>query len=708
MLEKEIISKYSSPISLDNTKIIMEQMERCICKIKRGTNIGTGFFAKLKSGKRQLNVLFTSHRVLDNNYLKKNKRIAITLNNDRVLKIINLDYKRAIYCNKNLDTTIIEILEEDDIKNYLEFDEQLFEDNSEDIITYHKSIYILQNTKDNIFVSYGNLNDININNNEMKLFCRTKKGSSGSPILNLGSMKVIGIHKSKSNKYTYEKGIFLKSILNSFDNYLEKNLTGKNICFESYIKNSTDFKTPNQEYNNSYNDNENISSYTKNYNINKIYKDSNHKFHFICKKCHIIPIITFKSTNLINISCSCSDLGVIKLNDLLGNYFDIKDKNMLCNVHKKKFSAYCNNCFRDICDDCILKDKGHSEHNIKNFDIMIFDLKIKLEKLKDKFNENQDLSEEIDTINKFIDILINDFNAYPSSNLYKSIENTYNFFFGENIELQNINDINNIPQKNIYSIIINKQKLSDLKILSNIDLMNLSVLSLPNNNIQDISPLIKIKMYNLKFLDLSNNILDDSSISFFEKKALKYLYFINLSSNKLTSFAIFKTFEKFDNLKECFIGGNKFIIDKNKDEKEYCLNNIHEIDLSNGVFDKDSIKILNKFEFNNLEKIYLNNNCLEEINFLDNIKSNNLTKITLNDNYINIFQFNNNQPNLKIIEIQNNKIIDMESINNSISKLPKLETINLKGNRINLKNKTNLDLIIKIIKEYKIKFIYFN
>ena len=48
MLEKEIISKYSSPISLDNTKIIMEQMERCICKIKRGTNIGTGFFAKLK------------------------------------------------------------------------------------------------------------------------------------------------------------------------------------------------------------------------------------------------------------------------------------------------------------------------------------------------------------------------------------------------------------------------------------------------------------------------------------------------------------------------------------------------------------------------------------------------------------------------------------------------------------------------------------
>ena len=146
MLEKEIISKYSSPISLDNTKIIMEQMERCICKIKRGTNIGTGFFAKLKSGKRQLNVLFTSHRVLDNNYLKKNKRIAITLNNDRVLKIINLDYKRAIYCNKNLDTTIIEILEEDDIKNYLEFDEQLFEDNSEDIITYHKSIYILQNT----------------------------------------------------------------------------------------------------------------------------------------------------------------------------------------------------------------------------------------------------------------------------------------------------------------------------------------------------------------------------------------------------------------------------------------------------------------------------------------------------------------------------------------------------------------------------------
>ena len=156
-----------------------------------------------KSRKRQLKVLITSNRVLDNNYLKKNKRIAITLNNDGVLKIINLDYKRAIYCNKNLDTTIIEILEEDEIKNYLEFDEHLFEDNSEDIITYHKSIYILQNTKDNIFVSYGNLNDININNNEMKLFCRTEKGSSGSPILNVLTNKIIAIHKGAHNIHNF-------------------------------------------------------------------------------------------------------------------------------------------------------------------------------------------------------------------------------------------------------------------------------------------------------------------------------------------------------------------------------------------------------------------------------------------------------------------------------------------------------------------------
>ena len=48
--------------------------------------------------------------------------------------------------------------------------------------------------------------------------CSTQDGSSGSPILNLETNKVIGIHKegTKDSKYNYNIGTFLKYPLNEF------------------------------------------------------------------------------------------------------------------------------------------------------------------------------------------------------------------------------------------------------------------------------------------------------------------------------------------------------------------------------------------------------------------------------------------------------------------------------------------------------------
>ncbi len=45
-IKESILTTYPNLIPFDCTKEIINQMERCICKIKIGDNQGTGFFCK--------------------------------------------------------------------------------------------------------------------------------------------------------------------------------------------------------------------------------------------------------------------------------------------------------------------------------------------------------------------------------------------------------------------------------------------------------------------------------------------------------------------------------------------------------------------------------------------------------------------------------------------------------------------------------------
>ena len=123
-----------------------------------------------------------------------------------------------MYTNEKFDISIIEIKEEDNLKNkYLELDDE--------IIIYlnlektkllkkegpnylYKSIYILNyfNDKD-IFVSYGKLLDIN--NNEIFHKCNLKENSLGSPIFLMKNHKLIGIQNDNSEQNKYNKGLLL-------------------------------------------------------------------------------------------------------------------------------------------------------------------------------------------------------------------------------------------------------------------------------------------------------------------------------------------------------------------------------------------------------------------------------------------------------------------------------------------------------------------
>ena len=184
------------PIDISTTKKILEQMSSCICKIKASNEeSGTGFFCKVNS----MNFLMTCYHIMDEKYLKENKELNLSLNNEKELIKIDLGIKRVIYCKIEYNSTFIELKEEDKIKNYLELDDNLFKDDEYIANNFQKfhPVYVLQYLhEEGINVSYGCIDDIN--GQDIPHICKTKNGSAGSPILNLTNNKVIGIHKEEA------------------------------------------------------------------------------------------------------------------------------------------------------------------------------------------------------------------------------------------------------------------------------------------------------------------------------------------------------------------------------------------------------------------------------------------------------------------------------------------------------------------------------
>ena len=157
IIEKEkSIENYPKPVTIEGTIKILNQLQNCICKIQNENGNGTGFFCNIPYQNEKLKVLITNNHIINEKIIKKYKRINISINNDKEHKIIELNNKK-IYTSEEYDITIIEIKE--NINNYLEIEDEIYEDNIN-----KKSIYILQypNYSDGqkAAVSYGIINSI--------------------------------------------------------------------------------------------------------------------------------------------------------------------------------------------------------------------------------------------------------------------------------------------------------------------------------------------------------------------------------------------------------------------------------------------------------------------------------------------------------------------------------------------------------------------
>ena len=228
------MSLHIKPISIECTKIIIKQMKNSLYSIKTpDEKIGMGLFCYIQCHNKKVPVLITNNHIINEEC-------------DETLKIlINKNYKdlqlgNSRYKNKEYDLAVLEIKEnKNDNLFFLELDSLLYKDDSE--MYYDKDqLYIIHyNAKNNIFVSYGFLNDFA--NNKIYHNCDVNENSHLSPIFNLSNNKLIGIHNNfLTNNIS---GIYLKYMINKFINtyeYTNKFITDNKYKFHHNLYNEID------------------------------------------------------------------------------------------------------------------------------------------------------------------------------------------------------------------------------------------------------------------------------------------------------------------------------------------------------------------------------------------------------------------------------------------------------------------------------------
>jgi hypothetical protein len=185
----------------DIDKIITSNIIESICKLKielqdGGLEFANGFFCYIPS--KEMRVFITNNHVIDQNYLDNKTEIkCIIENNDNEKeeeRIISLKTKRFITTSKELDATIIEILDKDNIKSFFEVDEKFIQNKDlkgDNII----SLFCQNEQKPDIF--FGKI--LESSGNFFKINARIESIPPGSPIISLDGIKIIGLHKGCSS-----------------------------------------------------------------------------------------------------------------------------------------------------------------------------------------------------------------------------------------------------------------------------------------------------------------------------------------------------------------------------------------------------------------------------------------------------------------------------------------------------------------------------
>ena len=160
---------YPRSVTKECHQKILEQMNNSICTIKNEKDIG--LFCYIKYNHNKIPVIIINNYINDEEY---SNNINIILNNkDETIEIDDIIYKDKIN-----NISIIKIKKKNINIKYIEIDDKLYGKES-DVYYENESIYILQNIKNDILVSYGIIKEIkkneiiytgNINSNYSLIF----------------------------------------------------------------------------------------------------------------------------------------------------------------------------------------------------------------------------------------------------------------------------------------------------------------------------------------------------------------------------------------------------------------------------------------------------------------------------------------------------------------------------------------------------------
>ena len=219
-------SKINPSSNLETMNNNISKVSKSICKLQiqreNKTINGTGFLLALQIEKEIFYFLISNEHVIKKRYLNKNIKIYISYDNQLKSNYIELNNNKRYmksFTDNNLDITIVEILDEDNIAKELFLSPESEEKINNKLI--NNEIYIPQYPDDKLITEKGKIKKINTKY-EFTHSTNTDFGSSGSPIFLENSIKVLGIHKQGNRRIKENYGNFIYPAINFIENDLRK------------------------------------------------------------------------------------------------------------------------------------------------------------------------------------------------------------------------------------------------------------------------------------------------------------------------------------------------------------------------------------------------------------------------------------------------------------------------------------------------------
>ena len=361
---------------------IINQMNKCICKIICNNSFGTGFFCKIPISDNNQNhvvALITCYHVLEDQI--KGGFIKLIIN--QISHNLLIDKNRKVFIDKERDIVII-IIKKGEFPNIEPFylDENIFYENPENI---YEDIYILHfelgreaKYSSGIIANFKKT----LYGTKLLYSCSTEPGSSGGPLINPKNFNVIGLHNGYNEKKLLNQGTLISDAIIKFKKW--------------YIKNK-DYNDNNFEYNNNEQNNN---------NINKKYEPQNYN------NIHYINQINNGNINM-NMN-NMNDMNMNNMNDMNVNIMNDMNMNMnnMNNMNNINMNDMNMNNLNNI--------------NINNMNNM------------NDMNMNNMNMNNMNNLNNIMNNKINN-----NNNNYNNINNIYN---NNNININNLDEINEIHE----------------------------------------------------------------------------------------------------------------------------------------------------------------------------------------------------------------------------------------------------------------------